>query len=188
MATRQETAYWTASSVRFVFLCGIAYLLMTVWRAGAEKTPRQSEEGGGELLDIPGWRLATAHMVPTDLSERLKKSFCEMMNALLEWYLNSNLGSNNSANSEASKKPKRWRSDVLTNDQTVRGQADTGKRVTDVYDKERSQISKPEKECGVQRSNSSWDEIENKNSRDMTSTQDDVTGIATLEIYKEKNL
>ena len=76
---------------------------------------------------------------------------------------------------------------MLTNDHPVRGQADTEKRVTDVSDKESSQISKSTTECGVQRSKSSWDEVENKDSCDMTSTQDDVTGIATLEIYKGKN-
>ena len=210
LATRQETAYLTASSVRFVFLCGIAYLLMTVWRAGAEKTPRQSEEGGGELLDIPGWRLATAQGVPTDISKRFKKSFCEMVNALLVWYLNSNLESNNSANREAfrnlwvstpcgtwskrqginlrTEKPKRWRSDVLTKDHPVQGQADTEERVNEVSDKESSQASMVATECGVQRSKNSWDEAETKDSFDMTSTQDDVTGIATMESLQGKEI
>ena len=181
---------------------------MTVWRAGAEKTPRQSEEGDGELLDIPGWKLATAHRAPTDLSERLKKSFCGMVNALLEWYLNSNLESNNSANREAfrnlwvstpcgtwskrqginlrTEKPKRWRNDVLTKDHPVQGQADTEERVNEVSDKESSQASMVATEYGVQRSKSSRDEAKTKDSFDVTSTQDDVTGIATMEIYKGK--
>ena len=32
-----EKTHLTASSVRLVFLCGIAYLLMTVWKTGVEK-------------------------------------------------------------------------------------------------------------------------------------------------------
>ena len=76
---------------------------------------------------------------------------------------------------------------MLTKSYPVRGQVDTEKRVTDVSDNESSQIPRSTTECGERRSKSSWDEVENKDSCDMTSTQDDATGIATLEIYKEKN-
>ena len=86
MTERPKAAYLTASSVRFVFLCGVAYLLMTVWRADAKETLLQQVERDGELLDIPGWRLATAQRVPTEIAERLKKSFCGLVIALLEGY------------------------------------------------------------------------------------------------------
>ena len=48
-----EKTHLTASSVRLVFICGIAYLLMTVWKTDVESISRPSEEGDGELLDIP---------------------------------------------------------------------------------------------------------------------------------------
>ena len=143
-----ETTHLTASSVRLVFLCGIAYFLMTVWRTGAERTPRQLDEGDGELLDIPGWKLATTQRVPTELSERLKKSFCGMMNALLEWYLNSNLESNYSASGEVSTPGGMWSKRQKTNLRT---------------------------------------EAHAQDSFDLTCNPDDVTGIATMEIYKGKN-
>ena len=116
-----------------------------------ESTSRPLEEGDGELLDIPGWKLATTHRVPTELSERLKKSFCGMMNALLEWYLNSNSEPNNSANLETF--GNLW-------------------------------VSTP---CGTWSKRQRINEAEAKDSFDITSNQDDVTGIATMEIYKGKN-
>ena len=57
---------------------------MTVWRADARTPLLQAEDTDGEYLDIPGWKLATAKQVPTDMAGRVQKSFCELMNALLE--------------------------------------------------------------------------------------------------------
>ena len=61
--------------------------MMTVWRADAKTSLQQEKEIGGEHIDIPGWKLATALNIPTGMALRLKKSLCELVNALLEWYL-----------------------------------------------------------------------------------------------------
>ena len=119
---------------------------MTVWRADAKKTPLQQEETDGELLDIPGWRLATARKVPTEIADSLKKSFCGLVNALLEWYLKerdptSNPGTD-SLSTRETKRPRRWKSDVKTMDGSFRGQASTAEHVKGFSAEWSSQVSK----------------------------------------------
>ena len=113
MTERPRSASLTASTVRIVFLCGVAYLVMTVWRADAKMSLLQEKDIGGEHIDIPGWKLATALNIPTGMALRLKKSFCELVNALLEWYLTErdpklDLGVN-SHSTKAKKEQMRWK-------------------------------------------------------------------------------
>ena len=101
-----------------VFLCGVADLMMTAWRADAKMPPLQEKETEGEHLDIPGWKLATARKVPTEVAVRLKKSFCGLVNALLEWYLTERDPSSDqgagSLPTKDKRRPRRWKRNTIT--------------------------------------------------------------------------
>ena len=77
---------------------------------------------------------------------------------------------------------------MLTKNHSIQGQADTAEHVNDFPDKASPQVSKVAAECGAQRSKSSWDEVDPEGQSDLTSTQEDVTGIATLESLQGKEI
>ena len=87
LTERPRSASLLARSVKMVLLIVVAYLTTTFWRADAKTSFLQEKDIDEHVFGIPVPELAVALNVSSGMAARLKKSFCKLANASLDWYL-----------------------------------------------------------------------------------------------------